>query len=60
MILGQCSIRGLVLGIDIGLLLGSSVGIRKIVLIGVSVLGDRSCRRNLGTRIVGLKKRWVS
>jgi hypothetical protein len=60
MILGRCSIGGLVLGIGIGLWLGSSVGIRKIVLTGVSVLGDRSCRRNLGTRIVGLKRRWVS
>lgn len=60
MILGRCSIAGLVLGIGIGLWLGSSVGIRKIVLTGVSVLGDRSYRRNLDTRIVDLKKRWAS
>lgn len=60
MILGRCSIGGLVLGIGIGLWLGSSVGIRKIVLTGVSVLGDRSYRRNLDTRIVDLKKRWAS
>ena len=60
MILGRCSIRGLVLGIGICLWLGSSGGIRRIVLRGVSVLGDRSYRRNLDTRIVDLKKRWAS